>query len=411
MGNTFPTTEAQAPTLTTLTGGVAARLSMVTEAKIRQLQTSKPMTGTPQYAAVRPKSSDGGGPQRWEVVLYPTPDSTTTLSYRYTSNPQPLSDARPYPVGGPQQAELLLQSCLALAEQRKTQAEGPATARFMERLAAAIQLDVQTARPTDDGVWPIGEEPDGLGVDREYLRRLIGRQMQFGPNPGAWSHRQASEVDEALRSGLRQFYQPVVLPGERYAHSWSFLRPLGRMATQANVYEYDLPEDFAMLDGPLTCAGDDNNVPTSVRLVSEHQVRAARVTGSTSRPEIAALRVKTDFDSSRTRWSLIVAPIPDDTYTLEYRYKTTPGLLSSSIAVPAGGPEHSQTIIASCLMAADELRGVKDSPWFKKYIEHLKTSVSNDRVANAPDTLSVPDREYGYREYMTHVVTYNGVEY
>lgn len=421
MGNAFTSSVASGTlgTATDVTGG-PAKISIVDEASLRQLQQTAPANGLPKYAAIRPLRSEGDEAQRWQVVFYPTPNSDRTLYYRYTIAPPPVSDDRLWPYGGKQHAETILQSCLSVAEQRETKdANGPATARFLERLAASIQLDKMGRAQEDDGMWPVDGLPTDLTIDLNYLKRLVGRHMGVTAHPGAWTSKQAEEVNEAVRGGLRRFYTPVVLPGEKYAHEWSFLRPKTTLQTVEDVWEYQLPEDYAFIDGPMTYDPGSSTMYPPVRQVSEQQVRARHQQYEhTGRPELFAIRVKPDVDGSGTRWEIVFWPTPDDEYSLHYRYRSNPGLLSSGIAKPVGGMPHAQTVIESCLLAADALMGVKDVARQERYMELLRASVSHDRNANAPAGLGrIRDGSDGYDDgdwrdgLSPQPVTYNGVAY
>lgn len=419
MGNTFSSSTASGSlgVSTEVTGG-PAKISVVDEASLRQLQKTAPASGLPKYAAIRPKKQAGDGVQRWEVVFYPTPDDTDTLYYRYTVAPNPVSETRKWPYGGRQHAETILQSCLAVAEERETKQEGPASGRFMQRLLASVQFDQMSRETEDDGMWPVDGLPTDLTVNLDYLKRMVGRHMGVTAHPATWTSKQAEEVNEAIRGGLRRFYTPAVLPGEKYAHEWSFLRPKTSLQTEADVWEYSLPEDYAFMDGPMTYDPGEATLYAPVRLVSEQQVRSKhQLYEYTARPEIAAVRVKHDAGQSGTRWEIIFWPTPDAEYSLHYRYRTNPGLLSCGVSIPAGGMPHAQTIIESCLLSADEMMGVKGGERYAKYIEMLRTSVSHDRNANAPDTLGrIKDGSDGYeawdyRDSFASPVTFNGVEY
>lgn len=411
----FETSYATSPPVASIDAG-ARRIPIVPESQLRQIAIAEPATGPPLYAAIRPLATDGTFAQRWEVVFYPTPSDAATLAYRYSVSPNPISKDAPYPLGGRQYAELLLQSCLAVAEQREKGVEGVATGRFIERLAAAVNHDVQTAAMTEDGAWPIVGDPTTLEVDRNYLERLVGRHMGYGPAPTAWTYSQAQEVAEAIRAGLRRFYTPPVLPGERFAHQWSFLRPLATLSTASSVATYELPSDFAMLDGPVTFVQDDTVRPWTLEMTSEFRVRSLSALGQAdSLPRLAALRVKPSVNGE-TRWELVLWPTPDDSYTLQYRYKTNPGILVASTSMPVGGEPHAQTIIESCLWAADDLLNVK-SMHQARYEERLIASVAHDRMAAAPESLgrnfdtSDGDDSYDYMGWSDNVVTYNGVSY
>jgi hypothetical protein len=305
-----------------------------------------------------------------------------------------------------------------VAEERETKAAGPATAKFMERLSASMQFDRMAMEATEGGMWPLTGMPTDLTINLDYLKRLVGRHMGVTAHPGTWTSKQADEVNEAIRSGLRRFYTPPVLPGERFAHEWSFLRPKTTLQVMEEVYEYDLPEDYAFIDGPLTYDPGSSILYPPVRIVAEHQIRARRQQQQYSaRPELAAIRVKPDVDGTGTRWQIVLWPTPDAEYSLHYRYRTNPGLLSCGIAKPVGGMPHAQTIIESCLLSADDMLGVKKSDRYARYMELVRTSVSHDRIAAVPDTLGAGrDMSDGvdagdYRDQQAMVVTYNGITY
>lgn len=101
-------------------------------------------TARPRQAAVRPKASDQTTGQRFELLLWPTPDQVYTLSYRYVVLPNKLSALAPYPLGGMAHAETVLASCLAVAEHRFDDERGVRYERFMERLTASIAYDQRT---------------------------------------------------------------------------------------------------------------------------------------------------------------------------------------------------------------------------------------------------------------------------
>lgn len=118
-------------------------IRQVGEAQIRHLQHGSPSSGIPRLCAVRPKTTTGTTGQRFELLLFPTPNAVYTLSYRYNVLPSKLTQSAPYPYGGSAHSETLLQSCLAIAEQR---ADNDAEKLyhyklFLDRLRASIALD------------------------------------------------------------------------------------------------------------------------------------------------------------------------------------------------------------------------------------------------------------------------------
>jgi hypothetical protein len=396
--------------------GQALRISVVPEVQLRQVQGSEGKTGTPLYAAIRPKKTAGGAEQGWEVVFYPTPAAAATLSYRYSVAPVELSDSNPFPLGGRQFAETILQSCLAVAEERQTKiSTGPANAKYLERLAAAVQLDAQTAKSSEDSLWPLENLTTGLSINRAYLRRMIGRELGYGPNPNAWSNNQAQEVGLVLQTGLRKFYYPVPLPGERYGYEWSFLRPVSSLTTVSGQYEYDLPEDFSILESAMTFAPGDDTFYPSVEIVSEFQVRQRlQLSTSTGRPCIGAILPR-GLDGAGTFYKLIVFPVADAAYTMQYRYQRNPSLGSEEAELPYGGQPHAQTIIEAVLAAAEERMG-KIGMHSKLLIDRMAASIAHDQKANSQPSLGynrdnsdrMMDPFGDHHHLQSGIVTYNG---
>lgn len=99
-------------------------------------------SGAPMMAALQiPKKMDKLSSQRARLYFYPEADQAYDFECQYYLLPQALSGDQPYCYGGMAHVETILESCLAIAEQRLDDAQGVHTAKFMERLAASIDLD------------------------------------------------------------------------------------------------------------------------------------------------------------------------------------------------------------------------------------------------------------------------------
>lgn len=408
-------------TFSTDQGGVA----MVGEDAIRSLQSEAARSGPPQYAAVRVKT--GGDRTRYEVLFYPTPDVAYTLNYRYSITPNDLSESRPIPWGGPQHAETILEAVLAAAEKTLNDEEGLHEKKFLECLTRSIQADKNLTK-IDTDVWPLEDKAKGLGITKAYLKRLIGRLLGLGPHQALWNHNQASEVDLALQTGLRKFYAPCVLPGDKYSHEWSFLCPLGHVVTNDVVSEYDLPTGFVDIDGPLTFAPDERVIFPPIDLVPEYRIRQLfQRTTAAGRPTMGSVRMKPINPAGGTLYELILWPQPDDAYQLSFRYQVNPAAMENDACLPYGGQQHAQTIIEACLAAAEELGGmaagpVVNGPHAAKFLECLIASVSLDRRTGSPETVGynrdrsdrVGEGGEGFANWHdcdANLVTYNGLLY
>lgn len=118
-------------------------IKICNEEKIREEFSRFPnMTGRPLKAAIQQASRPTGEQSSTQELFYfPTADTSYTIQCQYYVNPDYLSGAFPYAYGGPQHAETVLESCLAIAEQRLDDQATIHTGKFKERLVASIAMD------------------------------------------------------------------------------------------------------------------------------------------------------------------------------------------------------------------------------------------------------------------------------
>ncbi len=99
-------------------------------------------TGRPQACCLEPlKGTSPSQGQRSQMHLWPVADQEYTLKVQYYINPNYLTGSYPYAYGGSPHAETILESCLAIAEQRLDDAMAVHTVKFKERLIASINMD------------------------------------------------------------------------------------------------------------------------------------------------------------------------------------------------------------------------------------------------------------------------------
>lgn len=146
---------------------------------LRQRDYSETTTD-PKLAAIRPISSDGGNGQRFQLMLWPTPDKAYTLSYRYHALPNKLTAAKPYPLGGEAHAETILESCLAVAESRMDNVAGIHSAAFQQRLAASIAYDQEMNTPERMGYN--GDGSEAAMLSEQANRSLNGDIVKYNSN-------------------------------------------------------------------------------------------------------------------------------------------------------------------------------------------------------------------------------------
>jgi hypothetical protein len=121
-------------------------IRIVGENYIRQLQQGVTSSGVPRYAAVRAYDSGLSG-QRYELILWPTPDAAYDLTARININPDALASDNDYALGGPALAETILQSCRAAADRIFNDNVGAEYNLFIERLKTSVSLDRRMLAP------------------------------------------------------------------------------------------------------------------------------------------------------------------------------------------------------------------------------------------------------------------------
>ena len=122
-------------------------VELVSDGMLRRYRQGWAGNDRPRRVAIRPKTFVGAVGQRWQAAFHPTPSEAWDLQYRYKVQPTTLSDAYPFPLGGPEVGELILESCLAVAEQRYRDEHGIHTQAFLAKLAAAVANDAMSYSP------------------------------------------------------------------------------------------------------------------------------------------------------------------------------------------------------------------------------------------------------------------------
>jgi len=119
----------------------------VAEARIRQARAGATTTADPYWFAVLPRAAYSGyvletAGTFYDVVFWPTPSALRVLTYRYKILVSALDGTVcNYPLGGQEFAQVVLQCCLAKAEQMKRFTIGPQTALAREDMLAAVRRD------------------------------------------------------------------------------------------------------------------------------------------------------------------------------------------------------------------------------------------------------------------------------
>lgn len=216
-----------------------------------------------------------------------------------------------------------------------------------------------------------------LALSFDALRTSVADFLGYGRTSTNWSSGATARINEAMDDGLRQFYHPPVVPPARRSYMWSFLRPVGKLITVATEHRYDMPIEYAGMDGDFIY--DSTTLYRKIQIVGEGQIRELRSGTQTSGvPQYAAIFPKPNDGEGTQRFEVTFWPTPDAAYTLTYRYVASPNAVSSEKPFPLGGEAHSDTIKQSCLAAAEFLRDDERGIHYQRFMEMLSASISRD---------------------------------
>lgn len=408
----------------TFDSGSQSPIKLVTEEELRQVRGTVAKTASgPSYCAIRPKISSEGHEQIYEILFYPKPTAAHTLRYRYSVIPGLIDDSNKFPYGSRLHSVTILESCLAVAQRKFLDTEESGVnhdQEFQKCLAASVYRDREFKESAEGAsLWPVKDTPTDLALNRETLLQRVGDHTFDKPNRGSWSHDEKVRLEQIVMDGLRKFYYPMVLPNEREMHRWSFLYPSQTLKLAASTYTHDLPDDFGSMMGPLHYAPGSSVLYPAVEEVSESQIEQLRQAGDfTGRTKYYALRPTLHGEFKGTRYEVLLYPVPDQAYTLHYRYETNPRFLVEESEHPLGGQPHAQTTLESCLFAADQFLGNNRSLHYNEYVRCLQASVSYDRQQSSPETLGRdydgsdrPSFPFDYHDADLNTISYNGILY
>ena len=260
-----------------------------------------------------------------------------------------------------------------------------------------------------------------LSLSYADIRKEIGWFL-FGERTSSnWTSDEGSQIDDIVKSGLRNFYHPAPSQQAPKGYKWSFLEPTTTLSTVANTSDYTLSADFGGLIGPMTYSADDSRW-FPIEMTGESRIRLLRqrdYTDLSSDPKLAAVRPITTDGSNGQRFQLMLYPTPDKAYTLSYRYHSLPGKIDSSYPYPKGGEAHAETILESCLAVAEARMDNNAGIHAAAFQNRLNASIAYDKMMHTPDYQGYNGDGSGGQFYSEQhnrfdnggVVTYNGSYY
>lgn len=236
---------------------------------------------------------------------------------------------------------------------------------------AVVQEDASAAEPAGDT----------LAIDFSGLKTVVANFL--GYNPQSLTEAQAAEVSSHIRSGLRQFYYPPKMDGVDENFEWSFLRMSGSVTTVANLGDYLLADGFGRVAGEIRFSGDDMRI-RPLAVISVHDLLRMRGSGAKGAPRFAAFQFAETHGERGQRVKMMLAPLPDRAYTLEFSGEADTGMLDETLRpFPLGGARFSELVIESCLAIAEQRSNDETGQHTAKFNQLLVSSIARDRKASA----------------------------
>lgn len=149
--------------------GVCGQISKVSRNKVMLNRSDNNFSGWPVMCYIHPETIDTVVDQKKKVVFWPIPNSAYTINYSYVCIPPKPMNSTDVFIGNYSTDEVLLQMCLAMAEQSSDEELGTQTKLANEQLQSLIMSDSKDSPNT------VGHVRDGnisTGVNlRDYILR------------------------------------------------------------------------------------------------------------------------------------------------------------------------------------------------------------------------------------------------
>lgn len=225
-----------------------------------------------------------------------------------------------------------------------------------------------------------------LSLAKADLDLEVGDFAGFGPSP--WTDRQQSQIDRAVKAGMRSVYftQEVMSRDGKLliegGYDWSFLKPVAEITLAEDANTVDLPDDFGGVLGRVIPATAGVGAVFPIPYVGEGQMYQLETLNSsaTGRPLYALVeQIKGTTPTHGTRSRLRFYPTADQEYTAKIWYTILPDALTDARPYVLGGSQHAETFKAAVRAAYEQdFDGMMGSET-AKFTERLKASIAMDR--------------------------------
>ncbi len=254
------------------------------------------------------------------------------------------------------------------------------------------------------------------------LQGDLGFFLGFGRGPAfgepAWDARAQASITRCVKGGLRDFYF--------CGHAWSFLQPVKTFTLPSGQQFLPLPDDCGGVEGRITFTTTAGRQwrPIDFGGIGAVYEAYARLPTQTGWPELCCIEaIKGTTINRGNRMHLHFWPIPDQDYTIQFRYYISPDYLSGAFPYAYGGPQHAETLLSACKAVAErDLDDMAQGPQQMNFQARLAISMELDARqkpeclgynADNSDWLYEGRRSWGTGRdpWLDQIATYDGVTY
>lgn len=225
-----------------------------------------------------------------------------------------------------------------------------------------------------------------LNLTLTDLQAGVAEYLGFSRDSTKWDNDKKAQIAAAIASGLRQFYFAPILPGQTVPHEWSFLQPVYTLPIRSGTADYELPDNFAAIAGEIVLVQSTMNDGYPIREVAPERIWLFRQNpDAPAVPRYAAIQTKVPAGASTPRYEIMFWPTPDASYEIVFRYSMIPNAISTDAPFAVCGVQHAETLLASCIAAAETMYVDGQMDRNTRYLQFLATSIARDASASAPD--------------------------
>jgi hypothetical protein len=161
-----------------------------------------------------------------------------------------------------------------------------------------------------------------------------------------------TKVKDITYRAYRKFLFPLDTQTKQ-VYVWSFLRKTGTLITEANKYEYVLPEDFVgLVSGFKYDAGENKDNPQKIDVSKLRALRSQSI-ATASNPDYYAIKAIPYNLDTGANYSVLFYKTPSGSVTFKYEYIFDPEKPSATTDIFVGGVRGSEVIMQLALGVAE----------------------------------------------------------